>query len=197
MSKSVEELLEDCLELHGHICPGQVLGVRMSLLGCRLAEINDPKGVDRKKLIVFVEIDRCMSDAVSAVTGVRLGRRSLKFLDYGKAAATFHNLEADLSVRVSVMESSRNLADERFPGIDSVKERQMKAYLSATDEDLFKIERVRVELLPEDLPGSPRSRVICANCLEGVNDRRYVEDELGKILCKSCARRGYFTPSPS
>jgi formylmethanofuran dehydrogenase subunit E len=192
--KSVGEWLDECLRAHGHLCPGQVLGVRMSLLGCQLARIEEPRGADRKKLIVFVEIDRCLSDAVGVVTGARLGKRSLKFFDYGKAAATFHNLEEGLSYRLSVRESSRGLADARFPEIESKRGRQMEAYLTAADADLFKVERVRVALRPEDLPGGPRSRVICAGCGEGVNDGRQRLCESGKILCQSCAGPGYFTP---
>ncbi|MBA2732326.1 MAG: formylmethanofuran dehydrogenase subunit E family protein, partial [Acidobacteria bacterium] len=93
MKQSLDELLEECGRAHGHLCAGQLLGVRMALLGCRLTGIIDPRGEDRKKLIVWVEIDRCMADAVGAVTGVRLGKRSLKFFDYGKVAATFLNIE--------------------------------------------------------------------------------------------------------
>ena len=178
--------------MHGHICPGQALGVRMSLLGRRLARIEDPRGGDRKKLIVFVEIDRCLSDAVGVVTGARLGKRSLKFFDYGKAAATFHNLEQNLSYRVSARESSRDLADARFPEIENKRDRQMEAYLTAADADLFKVERVRVFLRAEDLPGAPRSRVICAGCGEGINDGRQASVGAGMVLCYSCAGPGYF-----
>src|SRR2546423_882262 len=76
----LDELLEECGNLHGHMCAGQLLGARMAMLGCRLIDIADPRGADRKKLIVWVEIDRCMADAVGAVTGVRLGKRSLLYL---------------------------------------------------------------------------------------------------------------------
>src|SRR5689334_17093379 len=87
----LDGLITQCGKLHGHLCPGQVLGVRMAVLGCSLTGIEDPRGTDRKKLLVWVEIDRCVTDAISAVTGVRLGKRSLKFRDYGKVAATFLN----------------------------------------------------------------------------------------------------------
>ena len=86
---NLNDLIGECGRLHGLICPGQVLGVRMAVLGCHLTGIEDLYGHDRKKLLVWVEIDRCATDAVSAVTGVRLGKRSLKFLDYGKVTATF------------------------------------------------------------------------------------------------------------
>src|SRR3954451_3301042 len=115
MLQPLNELLDECGRLHGHICPGQVLGVRMALLGCRLIGVNDPNGADRKSLIVWVEIDRCMTDAVSAVTGVRLGKRSLKYLDYGKVAATFLNTENQRALRIVALESARTLADERYP----------------------------------------------------------------------------------
>src|SRR3954451_21075125 len=111
MLQPLNELLDECGRLHGHICPGQVLGVRMALLGCRLIGLSDPKGRDRKSLIVWVEIDRCMTEAVSAVTGVRLGKRSLKYLDYGKVAATFLSLSDNSAVRLLALGESRARAD--------------------------------------------------------------------------------------
>ena len=113
--ESIETLLEECERLHGHMCAGQLLGTRMALLGCRSIGIDDPRGADRRKLIVWVEIDRCMTDAISAVTGVRLGKRSLKYVDYGKVAATFLNTENKRAVRIVALEAARTLADERYP----------------------------------------------------------------------------------
>ena len=46
-----------------------------------------------------------------AVTGASLGKRTLKFLDYGKLAATFLNVETGKAVRTVALESSRRLAD--------------------------------------------------------------------------------------
>jgi formylmethanofuran dehydrogenase subunit E len=186
------ELLGECERQHGHMCPGQVLGARMALLGCRLLGLDDPRGADRKRLIVWVEIDRCMADAVSAVTGVRLGRRSLKFFDYGKVAATFLHTETGQAVRIAALDSSRRLADERYAGLESKKERQMRAYLEAAESELFKVERVQVSYGELDAPGSPRVRVSCVQCGEGVNDGREVRAASGEILCKPCAAGGYY-----
>jgi formylmethanofuran dehydrogenase subunit E len=188
----MDELLEECGRLHGHICPGQLLGVRMALLGCSLIGIEDARGADRKKLIVWVEIDRCMTDAVSAVTGVRLGRRSLKFLDYGKVAATFLNTWTNDAVRIVALDEARRLADERYPQLLSKKERQLHAYREAADAELFKIGRVRVELSEQDAPGHTRSRVTCAVCCEGINDGREVAQGDGRKLCRPCALGGYY-----
>ena len=187
----LDELLEECGRLHGHMCAGQLLGARMAVLGCRLIGVDDPRGADRKKLIVWVEIDRCMADAVGAVTGVRLGKRSLKYLDYGKVAATFYNTETGGAVRVVALEESRELADARHPDIESKKERQFRAYREAADEELFKVERVEVEYGEMDMPGRPRSRVTCELCGEGVNDGREVRSG-GSVLCRPCASGGYY-----
>jgi formylmethanofuran dehydrogenase subunit E len=190
--EDLDGLIDECGILHGHICPGQILGVRMALLGCKSVGIVDPRGVDRKKLIVWVEIDRCVTDAVSAVTGVRLGKRSLKYKDYGKVAATFLNLSEKSAFRVVAKEESRELADALYPAVDNKKERQMLTYREADTEELFKVESVRIELDDFEMPGRPRRRIICAQCGEGVNDGRELADALDRKVCRYCAFGGYY-----
>ena len=192
MLPSLDELLRECEVLHGHLCPGQVLGARMAIVGCEMIGVGDPRGADRKKLIVWVEVDRCMTDAVSAVTGVRLGRRSLKFVDYGKVAATFLNTDTGRAVRLAALDTSRTLADTRYASLESKKERQMLTYREASVEELFKIEEVSVDFRETDAPGRPRSRVTCEKCLEGINDGREMTGSAGEFLCRPCARGGYY-----
>lgn len=189
---SIDELLEECGRLHGHLCAGQLLGVRMALLGCRSIGIHDPRGIDRKNLIVWVEIDRCMTDAVSAVTGVRLGRRSLKFFDYGKVAATFLNTMTGDATRIVALDGSRELADARYPEIASKKERQFRTYREATEEELFKVERVAVQYGDLDAPGGVRARISCSKCGEGINDGREQYGPDGDPLCRPCSGDGYY-----
>jgi formylmethanofuran dehydrogenase subunit E len=191
--ESIDILLTECEQLHGHMCAGQLLGTRMALLGCKMIGVDDPRGADRKKLIVWVEIDRCMADAVSAVTGVRLGKRSLKYVDYGKVAATFLNTENERAVRIVALESARTLADERYPEIENKRQRQFQAYSDATDDELFKTELVSIKLRDLDAPGSPRSRVTCVVCGEGVNDGREVVDANGDALCRGCHSGTYYS----
>src|SRR5215468_5961260 len=181
--ETLEVLLQRAEESHGHMCAGQVLGVRMAMLGCREVGIDDPRGADRKKLLVFVEIDRCAADAVNTVTGCRLGKRTLKFRDYGKLAATFLNTATNEAVRVVALEEAREAADRRFPEIPNKHERQLTAYKQLPDDQLFKVERVAVNLGIEDQPGRPVSRVRCEECGEGVNDRREVLRD-GRTLCR-------------
>ncbi len=130
-------LLLDSARVHGHLCPGQVLGVRMSMLGLREAGITDPKGKDRKNIIVFVEMDRCATDAVQSVTGCSLGHRTMKFMDYGKMAATFVNLKTGRAVRIIAKENSRKMAGEFFPEIGNKYAAQLEAYKIMTNAELF------------------------------------------------------------
>jgi len=192
MISSFKELLKECEALHGHICAGQVLGVRMALLGCELIGINDPRHSERKKIIVWVEIDRCLTDAVSVVTGVRLGKRSLKYLDFGKVAATFYNTDSKIAVRIRALDESRLLADKFYPELDARKERQMRFYQEAKLELLFRFEQVTVILNESDKPGHASARVVCKLCGEGINNAKEVDVENGTKLCRACAFGGYY-----
>lgn len=164
----------------------------MALLGCGLIGVKDPTGADRKKLLIWVEIDRCMTDALSAVTGVRLGRRSMKFVDYGKVAATFYNTETGKSIRIVARDESRELADSKYPHVEKKKERQLLTYREASDEELFKIEQVIIDYGDLDAPGRTRSRVKCSMCDEGINDGKGVVGQDGATLCRSCSSGGYY-----
>lgn len=191
--KSLDEYLADAAAAHGHLCAGQVLGVRMAMLGMVKLGIEDPRGKDRKRLITFVEIDRCATDAVAVVTGCRLGKRALKFRDWGKVAATFVDLTNGKAVRVSARESSKELARSMHPEIANKNEQQMRAYREMSDADLFDTQWVRVEVGPEEMPGYKGQRVVCARCGEGINFRREVLRD-GKTLCRACAGERYYEP---
>jgi formylmethanofuran dehydrogenase subunit E len=147
----------------------------MAVLGCALIGIDDPRDKDRKKLIVWIEIDRWLADAVEVVTGARLGKQTLKFLDYGKLAATFFNVETGKTVRVVAVESSRRLADLYHPEIENKYERQMRTYREAAEEELFDATEVELDVSEEDFRGHRHSRVTCQKCGEGLTtDTRLV-----------------------
>ncbi len=177
------------------MCPGQILGVRMSLLGLHALSIEDPLGADRKRLAAYVEIDRCATDAIGMVTGCRLGKRTLKFRDWGKMAATFVDLSADAGVRIVALENSRDLARQLHPEIENKSHQQMLAYRELSDDQLFRLERVRVSVQPSELPGYKSDRVACARCGEGINFGRF-EEVAGQRLCLTCAHPElcYWTP---
>lgn len=186
MTDSFDTLLQRAEAAHGHMCAGQILGVRMALLGLKTLGIEDPLGADRKRLVTFVEIDRCATDAIGMVTGCRLGKRTLKFRDWGKMAATFVDLSKDAGARIIALETSRDLARELHPEIESKSKQQMLAYRELDDSQLFRIDRVRVHVDPAELPGYKADRVICSRCGEGINFNRF-EELAGQKLCMTCA----------
>ena len=189
--KTLDELLSDAEEAHGHLCAGQVLGVRLAMLGLELLGIDDPRGKDRKRLITFVEIDRCATDAVAVVTGCRLGKRALKFRDWGKVAATFVDLASQRAVRVCARESSKMLARQMHPEIENKNQQQMLAYREISNDNLFTVQWVKVSLPPEELPGYKGERIVCEQCGEGINFQREVRRD-GEILCRACAGEKYY-----
>lgn len=209
--ESLDSLLREAEIAHGHLCAGQVLGVRMAMLGCRMLGIDDPRGLvhraDRKRLVTFVEIDRCATDAIAVVTGCRLGKRALKFRDWGKMAASFLDLgrPADSAlgleaiaggraVRIAALESSKDRALELYPHIEGKNAQQMLAYRELPDVELFATEWVSIPLHAREMPGYKSARIKCDVCGEGINyDREVVREELyeggvtRRVLCQSCA----------
>jgi formylmethanofuran dehydrogenase subunit E len=190
--KPFQELLNESATAHGHLCPGQVVGVRMAILGCRLIGLDDPRSRGQiKNLIVYIEMDRCATDAISHVTGVKLGRRSLKFMDYGIMAATFVNLESRKAYRVVSTEAARNLIPYYASDITEKPRQQLEAYQRMPDSVLFRVQQVEVPISPFDLPGRSRRKVSCSQCGQVVRDGKEVEVE-ETFLCKPCAQEAYF-----
>ena len=209
MSADLDELLRDAEVAHGHLCAGQVLGVRMAMLALRRLGIDDLRkrrladgslNPDRKRLVTFVEIDRCATDAIGVVTGCRVGKRALKLRDWGKMAATFVDLAAKIegeeykALRVVARESSKTRAKELYPELEK-NAQQMKAYREMPDEELFAEQWVRVALPASEFPGYKGERVACARCGEGVNFDRFLERN-GERLCLACAEDAtvYYKP---
>ena len=188
--KTLDEYLQEAERAHGHLCAGQVLGVRMAMLGLKRLEIDDPVQ-ERKRLLTYVEIDRCATDAVAVVTGCRLGKRALKFRDWGKTAATFVDLAKHRAIRVAAKDSAKAVARAMYPEISSKNQQQMKAYREMADDDLFDEAWVEVVVAPEDMPGYKAERAVCAECGEGIQFKREVERN-GRVLCRACAGERYY-----
>ncbi len=201
-----EALLREAEIAHGHLCAGQILGVRMALLGLERLGITAPKGKDRKRLVTFIEIDRCATDAITVVTGCRLGKRALKFRDWGKMAATFLDLASPITalnsplytegeaptyhaIRIAVLESSKQRARDLYPHIEDKNQQQMLAYRELPDANLFSEQWVSVALHPREMPGYKSPRIACAQCGEGINDDREASgrERADQTLCQGCA----------
>jgi formylmethanofuran dehydrogenase subunit E len=179
--RTLEQDLADAQAYHGHLCHGMVMGVRMARYGCRLLEIDEPRSY--RDLVVYVEMDRCASDAVGVVAGVTLGRRRLKWMDYGKLAATFVDLANGKAVRVAPRKEVPHAGREQDP---------LVFWNDWTDEALFCWAPVTLEIQLEDLPGPPVRSVECARCGEEVKDGRDVLKG-GETLCRACAGDSYYS----
>jgi formylmethanofuran dehydrogenase subunit E len=188
---TLDDYLREAEVAHGHLCAGQVLGVRLAMLGLEKLGIADPRGKDRKRLVTFVEIDRCATDAIAVVTGCRLGKRALKFRDWGKMAATFVDVSTGKAIRIAAKESSKALARTMHPEIENKNQQQMLAYREMPEDDLFTKQWVKVELPAEEFPGYKGERIVCAECGEGINFRREVLRD-GRVLCKACSGERYY-----
>ena len=205
----LDDLLHEAELAHGHLCAGQILGVRMAMLAMNRLGIREPRkrtlsngelNPDRKRPVVFVEIDRCATDAIGVVTGARVGKRALKLRDWGKMAATFIDLNAKLApdvykgIRIVALEGSKQRAKELYPELGK-NEAQMRAYRELPDDELFSEQWVRVPLNPSEFPGYKGERLACARCGEGINFDRFAERD-GERLCLACANPSslYYQP---
>jgi formylmethanofuran dehydrogenase subunit E len=154
------------------------LGVRLALKGIELIATRNPR-----EMLVFIENDRCIADAIQIVTGTRIGRRSAKLINYGKMAATFVSTENGAAYRVNVRTVDPNARHSQ---------EAIRRTLRVPDAELLAWRRVAVSLKPEDLPGRPRRTVNCASCGEKVFDGREVPGDAGP-MCPACAHGPYYT----
>jgi formylmethanofuran dehydrogenase subunit E len=175
-----EVFFKQAAEYHGHACAGIALGTKITLAALRYLGLAP--GVRHKNLIVFVEVDRCMADAVQFISRCTLGHRTLKFVDYGKFGASFLNSETGRAVRATVRES--------FDSSGPIEQVAVKIG-SLADAELVILEDIAIEIPPGDMPGHTHSRAICAKCGERVMDGREVVKE-GRTLCRACAGNRYY-----
>jgi len=181
--------LTEAVRAHGHLCPGLVLGTRMAVYGLDCIGIREPRARDTHYLIV--EIDRCIAGALQVVTGCSLGHRTVKFLDYGKMAATFVNLETGAAARLLAREEARQKAKTYFPGVQSRHLRLVEAFKIMPDHELFQIRAVSVTIPDHDLPRKPLLSATCDMCGETIYDGREVYRSRS-TLCRPCVEGGYY-----
>ena len=179
---TIDILLQKAKDFHGDICPGIVMGTRMTIAGLRELGMDPLK--KNFDLIVYVEIDRCATDAIQAITGVSLGHRTLKHMNYGKFAATFVDTKSNKAVRITAVPKKPDQSQD-------MKE-VAKMICTAPEEELFRIQHVRVNIPPEDMPGFPTHKDYCSICGEQIMDSKEVIVE-GKAQCKNCAQGSYYT----
>jgi formylmethanofuran dehydrogenase subunit E len=172
---------------------GIILGIRLAMLGLMELGAEEPDRVDHSVVVVFVETDRCLPDAIELVTGCRLGNRKLKLRDMGKMAATFLDLSSGRAIRIAARDVYDEQAQKLFPELDR-EAALAQIYRVGTDEELFSRVWVRVPIGPEDVPGYHAARTTCTDCGEGISFGREVRQG-SRTLCLACAGHSYYTPA--
>ncbi len=181
------------MRLHAHLCPRQVLGVRMGELAGRLLELPLPQ--QNKRLFVFVETDGCFSDGIMVATGCSMGHRTMRLIDQGKAAATFVDSQANplRAIRIWPSPAARSRALELSPDMPgrSRWHAQLAAYQVMPDSELLAWQDVELTVSLQAIISRAGVRVTCAGCGEEImNERQVVRD--GVLLCRHCAGDGYY-----
>ncbi len=180
------DLLKKAGDFHGDICGGIVMGTKLAIFG--METLGMTPGTKDKRLIVFTEIDRCISDAISSVTKTSLGKKSLKPVGYGKFAATFVNIETGEAYRIVDIDANKKDKELNNETVEELTER----INLAKGADIFKIQRVSVKIDKNDLPGKPLEITICTDCDEVIMDgKQHLKG--GKSYCTSCYSGSYYT----
>lgn len=186
------ELLAESTALHRHLCPRQVLGVRMGMYAAHLLDLNLPQ--TNKRLLTLVETDGCFADGVSVATGCHMGRRTMRLIDYGKVAATFIDTRTKRAVRIAPHRQSRQRACDLQPLAKSRWHAQLDAYQALPFEQLLTATFVDLTLDIDAIISRPGLRVNCEQCGEEIINQREVI--LGdRTLCRSCADGAYYIPA--
>lgn len=190
----LRDFLETSAALHDHLCPRQVLGVRMGMYAAELLKLDLPQ--TDKRLLTLVETDGCFADGVSASTGCWFGRRTLRLVDYGKVAATFIDTCTGEAIRIHPSVESRTLASRYAPNAEGRWHAYLEGYKLAPASELLGAERVQLVTPVEVIVSKPGHRVTCMSCQEEILNEREVYLN-GQVLCRGCAEPAYFVAVPS
>jgi formylmethanofuran dehydrogenase subunit E len=186
---NIQPLLEKSSRDHSHLCPRQILGVRMGLCGLKALGLSANQG--SKRLLVITETDGCFADGLSAATNCTVGHRTLRVEDYGKVAAVFVDVNTGSTLRVAPVLDIRQKAFRYTPGEPRHFFAQMQAYQVMPDVEMFMITEVQLTTPIESIVSRPGVRVNCDVCGEEIINEREIHRE-GLALCHTCAGDSYY-----
>ena len=190
-SLDLQMLLRQSQAQHRHLCPRQVLGVRIGMLAALLFPVPMPQ--QDKRILAIVEADGCFADGLAAATGCSMGHRTMRLADYGKIAATFIDTREERAFRIAPLTGLRARALARVPEAGNRWRAYLEAYQRMTNEEMFAVREVALNFDLKAMIGKPGTRALCAQCAEEIlNQREVVRD--GRILCSSCAGDSYWKP---
>jgi formylmethanofuran dehydrogenase subunit E len=193
LEKTMSDLsifLAQSAALHNHLCPRQVLGVRMGMYAALLLDLALPQS--DKRLYTFVETDGCFVDGIAVATGCSLGHRTLRLIDYGKVAATFVDTQSERAIRIAPHALARTRAKHYASDVESHWRAQLEAYQIMPFAELFHASEVTLNLSLKALISQPGVRVRCSICGEEILNQREIKRGDG-VICQSCAGDSYWS----
>ena len=194
MKIDLKMLLDRAASRHKHLCPRQVLGVRMGMHAAELLNLELPQ--TGKRLYTFVETDGCFTDGVAVATGCWVGRRTMRVIDFGKVAATFVDTKTNLAMRIHPHPASRAGWHHYAPDARDRWHGYLEAYQVMPAEQLLVARPVELSLSIQAILSNPSARVVCTHCGEEIiNQREVILND--SILCRNCAGENYYRVSPS
>ena len=191
MPVKISELLKKSSSRHDHLCPRQVLGVRMGLAGLQTIGLESP--IPRKAALIIVETDGCFADGIEVATEATVGHRTLRVVDLGKIAAVFANLKTGQTVRLAPCLDVRQRALAYAPDIKKKYYAQLKGYQVMPEMELFTFQVVALEPALDVIISRPGVRAKCTHCGEEIINERQVYVD-GKVLCLTCTGDRYYRP---
>ena len=193
IAPTLQKALDLASARHKHLCPRQVLGARAAIAGARALDLEVPRA--DKRLLVIVETDGCFVDGVEAVTGVSVGRRTLRVEDYGKIAATFVDVKTEQALRVAPQLDVREKANHYAPEQTRRYFAMLHGYQRMPDEELLTIQPVKLAQPVAAIVSRAAARAKCEMCGEEIINEREVKTD-GRALCRACTGGGYFSVRP-
>ncbi len=182
-------LLDESAKYHHHLCPRQILGVRIGMYASELFGLKLPQS--DKRLFCFIETDGCLIDGVAVATGCAVGRRTMYVMDYGKTAATFVDTETQSAFRITPTLASRQRALEYAPNAPDRWHAQWQAYQIMPNSELLHVQEVKLTIDLTAIISKHGMRVVCQACGEDVINERFV-NRGGRLLCRPCADGAYY-----
>lgn len=194
MKKTLQELLDASAADHSHLCPRQVIGVRMGILAADIFDLDLPQ--TKKRLLAIVESDGCFADGIAAATGATVGHRTMRVEDYGKIAAVFVDTKTNKVVRIAPALDVRERAKAYAPeGETRHYFAQLHGYQIMPLDEMFFSEDVILHASIKEIVSRPGVRTNCDSCGEEIINEREVNHESLR-LCLTCAGHTYYQVAP-
>jgi formylmethanofuran dehydrogenase subunit E len=190
MSNLQTLLAQSAARHHDHLCPRQVLGVRMGMYAAELFHLDLPQS--DKRLFTFVETDGCLIDGLAVATGCWVGNRTMRVMDYGKSAATFVDTLTERAIRIAPTRDSRSRALQYARHAPDRWHAQLGAYQIMPNEELLSAQAVTLTVSLAKIISTHGHRVVCEQCGEDIINEREVRAD-GEILCCACALGAYYS----